>query len=107
MYFDQEKSALHNVGWSKTYFFEFFQLFQSNALKRRKTVKRSIKLSLVTRSSHGGLEAEKWTDNRTLSISVGLNPARHQNDFRSSSNTMRCALIHNVQKLTRLSSLDY
>ena len=52
------------------------------------------------RSSRGGLEVEHWTDNRTLSISVGSNLARRQNDFRSNSNTTGGALINNVQKLT-------
>ena len=37
---------------------------------------------------------------------VGLNPARRQKDFRSNSNNTGGALINNVKKLTRLSSLD-
>ena len=57
-------------------------------------------------SSRGGLEVEQWSDNSTLSISVGSNPAQRQKDFRSNSNTTGGALINNVQKLTRLSSLD-
>ena len=52
------------------------------------------------------LEVEQWTDNRTLSKSVGSNPARRQKDFCSNSNTTGGALINNVQKLTRLSLLD-
>ena len=44
-------------------------------------------------SSRGGLEVEQWTDNSTLSILVVSNPARHQKDFRSNSNTKGGALI--------------
>ena len=40
---------------------------------------------LLYLSSRGGLEAEQWTDNRTLFILVGSNPARRQKDFRSNS----------------------
>ena len=45
------------------------------------------KLDVPNRSSRGSLEVEQWTDNRTLSISVDLNPARRPKDFRSNSNT--------------------
>ena len=52
-------------------------------------------------SSHGGL-LHKLHD----SSSVGSNPAQRQNNFRINSNTMRGALVNNVQKLRRLSLLD-
>ena len=38
-------------------------------------------------SSHGGLEVERLLHKLHDSISVGLNPARRQKDFRSYSNT--------------------
>ena len=57
-------------------------------------------------SSLGGLEVKQWTDNSTLSISVGSNPAWGQKDFSNNSNTTGGALVNNVQKLMRLSSLD-
>ena len=61
---------------------------------------------IFPQTSRGGLEVDQWTDNRTLSISVGLNPAGPPKKFRSNSNTMGGALVNNVKKLTRLSSLD-
>ena len=57
-------------------------------------------------SSHGGLVVDQWTDNRTLSLSLGSNPSWRQKDFRSNSNTTGGALVNNVQKLMRLSLLD-
>ena len=51
-------------------------------------------------SSLGGLEVEQWTDNSTLSISMGSNLARRQKDFRSYSNTTGNAIVNNVQKLS-------
>ena len=56
--------------------------------------------------SRGGLEVERLLHKLHDSTSVGSNPARPQNDFRSNSNTTGGALINNVQKLMRLSSLD-
>ena len=52
----------------------------------------------MNQSSRGGLEVELWTDNSTISISVGSNPARRQKNFRSNSNTMGGALFNNVKK---------
>ena len=48
-------------------------------------------------SSRGGLEVEQWTDNSTLSISVGSNPARRKKDFLSNSNTKGGALVNNLK----------
>ena len=45
-----------------------------------------------TSSCGGGLKVEQWTDNRTLSFSVGSNPARRQKDFRSNLITTGGAL---------------
>ena len=45
-------------------------------------------------SSRGRLEVEQWTDNRTLSISVGSNPGRCQKDFHSNSNTTGGTLVN-------------
>ena len=42
-------------------------------------IKNNINLAAL--SSRGGLEVEQWTDNSTLSISVGSNPARRQKRF--------------------------
>ena len=63
-----------------------------------------IKFStLLTSSSRGGLEVERLLHKLHDSISVGSNPARRQKDFRSNLNATGGALVHNVQKLTRLS----
>ena len=64
------------------------------------------KQNFLVESSRGGLEVEQWTDNSTISISVGSNPARSQKYFRSNSNTTGDALVNNVKKLMRLSLLD-
>ena len=51
----------------------------------------------------GGLEVERLLHKVYDSIWVGSNPAVHQKDFRSNSNTRRGTLVSNVQKLTRSS----
>ena len=48
----------------------------------------------LNRSSHGGLEVEQWTDNRTLSILMVTKLAWRQKDFRSNSNTTGGALVN-------------
>ena len=45
-------------------------------------LKKLMKIQFL--SSHGGLEVEQWTDNSSLSISVGSNPARRQKDLYKS-----------------------
>ena len=59
-----------------------------------------------SKSSRGGLEVERLLHKLHDSTSVGLNPAWRQKDSRGNSNTMVGALVNNVQKLMRLSSLD-
>ena len=64
------------------------------------------KLRVECASRRGGLEVEGLLHKLHDSTLLGSNPARRQKDFRSNSNTTGGALNNNVQKLTRLSSLD-
>ena len=69
----------------------------------------ATELHLYFISSRGSLEVERLLHKLHDSTLVGSNPAWAEKDFRSNLNTMggARALINNVQKLMRLSSLDY